>query len=104
MAAWILRMNGDANPLGKKWISSFLQRNPRVASVVGQKIEACQIDGTTPEQLRAFFNLFQRTQHHLQVSTQNIWNIDEQGIALGIYINTQVLASSQKSRTYIKAL
>ena len=40
MANRILRMNGDQNPVGKLWVSHFLHRNPRVASVVGRKIEA----------------------------------------------------------------
>jgi hypothetical protein len=40
MANRILRMNGDQNPVGKKWLSHFVRRNPRVASVVGKKIGA----------------------------------------------------------------
>lgn len=40
MANRILRMNGDQNPVGKKWLAHFIRRNPRVASVVGKKIGA----------------------------------------------------------------
>ena len=39
MATWLLRMNGDNNPLGVEWISQFLSRQPRVASIVGRSIE-----------------------------------------------------------------
>jgi hypothetical protein len=40
MAARILRMNGDVEPLGKAWVQKYIQRNPRVKSVVGRPIEA----------------------------------------------------------------
>jgi hypothetical protein len=40
MAARILRMNGDVEPLGKAWVQKYIQRNPRVKSVVGRPSEA----------------------------------------------------------------
>lgn len=42
MATRILRMNGDTQPLGKRWIPHFLARQPRVASVVGRTIESAR--------------------------------------------------------------
>ena len=40
MATEILKMNRDHQPLGRLWISGFLRRNQRVASIIGRKIEA----------------------------------------------------------------
>ena len=40
MANRILRMNGDAQPVGKLWVSYFIKRQLRVASVIGRKIDA----------------------------------------------------------------
>jgi len=40
---------------------TFLKRNPRVASVVGRKIEAARAEGATPVQIRA-----QRCQQSVQ--------------------------------------
>lgn len=37
LAARILKMNGEHEPLGKKWIITFIRRNPRVAPVLGKK-------------------------------------------------------------------
>jgi hypothetical protein len=34
MATWLLRMNGDYEPLGQLWVPYFINRNPRVASIV----------------------------------------------------------------------
>ncbi|OCK74230.1 hypothetical protein K432DRAFT_311149, partial [Lepidopterella palustris CBS 459.81] len=38
------------------------------------------------------------------IRLENIYNIDKTGIALGVYINTQVLTSLKKKKAYIKSL
>ena len=103
MAARILRINGDTKPLGKKWVVKFLERNPRVKSVVGRKIEAVRLDGTSQQALEGFFQRFQEVRDKYNVLLENIWNMDEHGIALGVCTNSQVLASASKKRTYTKS-
>ena len=39
MANRILRMNGDTQLVGKLWLSHFVRRQPRIASIVGRKLE-----------------------------------------------------------------
>jgi hypothetical protein len=46
MALRILQINGDAKPLGANWTRGFLQRNPHVATCIGQKIEHPRIKAT----------------------------------------------------------
>ena len=79
MASRVLRANGDTDSLGKRWISGFIQRNPRVASIVGKKMEACWI------------------RKRLNVRNENMWNMDETGITLGIWS----LLVLKKSYTYL---
>ncbi|EFQ94906.1 hypothetical protein PTT_07266 [Pyrenophora teres f. teres 0-1] len=100
MANRILRMNGDHKPVGKHWMTAFLNRNPRVASVVGRKIEAARAEGATPVQIRAFLELFERVRVRLGIRAEDTWNMDETGKALGVCANTRVLASSQKEKAY----
>ena len=68
----ILQMNRDHRPLGKHWMAAFLKRNPRVASVVGRKIEAARAEGATPVQIRAFLKLFERTRTRLGIRAEDI--------------------------------
>ena len=103
MANRILRMNGDKNPVGKLWLSHFIKRNPRIASVVGRKLEAQRAEAATPEQIRAFLELFERTRRRLNIRTEDTWNMDETGTALGVCTNTRVLASSQKKKAYVRS-
>lgn len=100
MAIRVLRINGDHEDLGKNWVTAFLQRNPRVASVVGKKIEAARVRNASVAEIQAFFDLFKRTCERLNVDLNNVWNMDETGIALGVCSNSQVLASAQKKKAY----
>ena len=103
MAIRILRMNGDTQPLGVKWVSYFLQRNTRVHSIVGRSIEASRARVATPEMIREFLELFERTRRCLNIPPEAVYNMDETGIALGVCNNAQVLASAHKKKAYIKS-
>jgi hypothetical protein len=103
MANRILRANGDNTPVGKGWISGFKRRNPRVKTVIGRRIEAPRAEAASPELIRAFLELFEATRVRLGIRTDDMYNMDETGTALGICTNTQVLADAQKKKAYIKS-
>ncbi|RYN90015.1 hypothetical protein AA0119_g11278, partial [Alternaria tenuissima] len=104
MATRLLRMNGDHEPLGQLWIPHFIARNPRVASIVGRTIESARTTAASYETIRAFLELFERTRIELGIQYEDIWNMDETGVALGVCTNSQVVASSSKKKAYIKSL
>jgi hypothetical protein len=103
MAILILRMNGDQNPLGKKWLLQFIQRNPRVASIVGKKIDAQRAETATPEQVREFLERFERTRLRFNIPMEAVYNMDETSVALGLCTNSRVLASSLEKNAYVKS-
>ena len=103
MANRILRMNGDDRPIGKHWVYHFIKRQPRIASVVGRKLEAQRADAATPEQLRAFLQLYEDTRQRLNIQAGDTYNMDETGIALGVCTNTRVVSSSKKKKAYIRS-
>jgi hypothetical protein len=103
MATRILRMNGDYEPLGQLWVPHFITRNPRVASIVGRTIESARATAASYETIRAFLELFERTRVELGIQYEDMWNMDETGVALGVCTNAQVLASSTKKKAYIKS-
>jgi hypothetical protein len=103
MATRILRMNRDDALLGQNWVTHFLQRNPRVHSIVGRSIAAERATAANPELTTTSFELFERTRLLLGISSDNIYNIDETGIALGVRDNSQVLASAHKRKAYVRS-
>ncbi|KAI4750748.1 hypothetical protein E4T52_16693 [Aureobasidium sp. EXF-3400] len=103
MAARILRMNGDTQELGKRFVTKFIRDNPRIASVIGRPIEQARIDGTHPEAIQEFYTLYERIVREFNIQPCNMWNMDEYGIALGVCANSYVLGSSKKKRSYVKS-
>ena len=65
-------MNNDVEPLGKRWLRAFLRRNPRVASVIGRKLEAKRATAATAEEIGAFFEVFDDTRTRLNVHLEDI--------------------------------
>lgn len=104
MAERILEADNDPNPkLGNKWVQNFIKRNPNVGTCIGRPLEASRAHNTTVEQIQAFFDLFERIQKQYDIQPENIWNVDETGIAIGVCANTTVLGKAGKRRTYIKS-
>tara|TARA_R110002003_G_scaffold853_2_gene21702 strand:- start:2227 stop:3540 length:1314 start_codon:yes stop_codon:yes gene_type:complete len=96
-------MNGDDAPLGQYWMRKFLRRNPRVHSIVGRSIDAERAKAADPEVIRAFLQLFEETRRRLGIQPEDMWNMDETGVALGVCNNSQVIASAHKSKAYNKS-
>lgn len=55
MTTLMLTMTGDTEGLGKKWISHFIKRNPRVASLIGKPIDSARIQETTQLHIWEFY-------------------------------------------------
>ncbi|KAI4835301.1 hypothetical protein E4T44_08664 [Aureobasidium sp. EXF-8845] len=103
MAARIIRMNGDTQELGKRFVTKLIRDNPRIASIVGRPIEQARINGTNPEAIQEFYTLYERIVRNYNIQPCDIWNMDEHGIALGVCTNSYVLGSSKKKRSYVKS-
>ena len=96
-------MNGDTRPLGQLWVPHFLKRNPRVASIVGRKIESARTTSANYNTIREWLELFERTRVMLGIPYENVWNFDETGVALSVCINQQVIADARKKKAYNKS-
>lgn len=46
MAVQICVANGDKNPLGRKWLEQFKQRNPSARGVMGGSLRTSRVDET----------------------------------------------------------
>ncbi|KAI0996774.1 hypothetical protein K3495_g11409, partial [Podosphaera aphanis] len=103
MACQITRSNGDTAPLGKEWVCKFIKRNPQISSVVGRRVKSSRINGTSQSALEAFYSLFKEVEVRHNIKAEDMWNMDKQGLGLGICSNTMVVASSQVRRASVKS-
>lgn len=72
MATQILRLSNDHDPLSQRWLQSFIARQPRVSSIISQLIKVARADAASPAIVRAFLELFERTQIKLNIKLDNI--------------------------------
>ena len=103
MATRILNQNGDTKPLGKAWVSSYFQRNPRVKSLIGRPIESARINGAQPKQIQEFYDLYERVRREANIRVENTWNMDESSIALGAYTNSIAIGDASKKKTLVQS-
>jgi len=54
MATRIRSTNHDEKSLGQKWVTHFISRNPRVATIAGRRIEASRIIILLPNVFKPF--------------------------------------------------
>jgi len=73
--------------IGHNWISRFIHRHPEIHSKVGKKIHGLRLQSTTPESLNRWFKHFNAVREQYRVSWENVYNMDEIGIALGVCSN-----------------
>ncbi|KAI1004599.1 hypothetical protein K3495_g3613 [Podosphaera aphanis] len=103
MAPLILQANGDNGPLGKNWMTSFLQHQTNVHTVVGRSIEAVRATAGNQETIPAFFEVCSQIVRWLNVKTENTWDMAETGLAFGICSNSGGLSSTLKHKAYVKS-
>jgi hypothetical protein len=75
-------------------------RNPQVITCIGVPIDTKRIRCSQPEKMKPFFerHLDLLTEHH--ILEEDIWNMDEHGMGLGLCSNSIVLAKAGEKRTY----
>jgi len=84
--------NEITDVLGKNWVPGFLSRNPRIATVRGNVIERARVDGATSEKLRIFFDLLHQQTKVKKIRPEDVYNMDETGLAMGLGQITSWLA------------
>jgi hypothetical protein len=99
----ICQASGTSTKVGINWVPRFLHRHLELKSKVGRKIESLRIQNTSLETLADWFELFRRIQTTYTVRPDNIWNMDETGIALGVCTNQIVVGSSTTKFAYVRS-
>ena len=98
----LLKSMGEPQELGKGWVTRFIQRNDKLATKIGQKIDAQRVDNANEDTLITWFSKLDALIVKLHLNPQNLYNCDETGIALGVCTNTTVVGSSKTHKTRIK--
>jgi 4-hydroxybenzoate polyprenyltransferase len=95
----LLTVRGDTTTLGKRWIRSFLKRNPILRTKRQYSIDSVRVNGATSEIIKLWFQKFQIPEIKA-IKPENRWNMDEAGIMEGQGVNGLVVGS--KNRRFIQ--
>jgi Tc5 transposase DNA-binding domain len=98
MASLFSSHSGGPTNCGKHWVQRFVQRYPGIHTKVGRATDHLRVEAVTPEALEGWFKLFQRVRQGGDIKPENIWNMDETGLALGHCKNQLVVGTSNTNK------
>ncbi|KAN0067847.1 hypothetical protein V8E54_014094 [Elaphomyces granulatus] len=84
IAIEILRDKGDTRGLGHNWHLSFLQRHPDLKTRISAPRSMDRILAQDRSTFIAWFNLFLKQEKQYEVYDDDVYNMDEKGVALGV--------------------
>jgi DDE superfamily endonuclease/Tc5 transposase DNA-binding domain/helix-turn-helix, Psq domain len=103
MAGLFSGFSGGPSTVGSKWVQRFVQRHSIVHTKVGRAIDHLRVEAVTPDALKSWFELFRRIKLDYRIKPENIWNMDETGLALGHCKNQMVIGTSNTKYSYVKS-
>jgi hypothetical protein len=93
---------GSKTP-GNHWVDWFIRRHPEISSCIGVPLESARTVNSTHEIVAAHFQRVQSQIRMFNILTEDIWNMNETGLAMGLCANGYVVSGKGKRRVYVKA-
>lgn len=90
--------------VGVSWYTRFKKRHPDLKVKYTQSLEECRARALNPTVVKEFFGMLDELIEKYQIPAENIYNMDEKGVQLGIGKRIAALIDrSQKSVQHIEA-
>jgi len=89
-------------PIGNHWVDRFIHRYPEISSCIGVPLESFRALNSTYDTIQAHFQRVQTLIRKFNILTEDIWNMDETGLAMGLCANGYVVSGQGKRRVYVK--
>jgi hypothetical protein len=71
-------------PVGKTWIKRFMARHPDLHQRWTSVLEACRASSLNKTVVQKFYDIIEELINEYQIPPENIYNMDEKGIQMGI--------------------
>ncbi|KAJ3552712.1 hypothetical protein NPX13_g11049 [Xylaria arbuscula] len=95
MANQLLR-DRDAPPVGKRWASNFVKRQPELRTHFNRKYDYQRAQCEDPDALNAWFQLVWNTIAKYGIDEADIYNFDETGFMMGVISTAMVVTSAER--------
>jgi len=87
--------------IGATWVQRFLHRHRELATTISCTIEASRIKETTKEAINMWFDHFSKVIAEYQISSENMYNMDESGFSIGEIKGAQVVVNKTLMAKYL---
>jgi hypothetical protein len=95
MANQLLRAR-DAPPVGKRWASNFVKRQPELRPRFNRKYDYQRARCEDPVVILDWFRLIQNTITKYGIQEADIYNFDETGFMMGVISTAMVVTSIER--------
>jgi hypothetical protein len=91
-----LRAARDADPVGPRWASNFVKREPRLQSRMTRQRDRQRVLCSDPDVIRPWFDLVQNVKAKYGIQDEDTYNFDETGFTMGIGNCVKVVTASER--------
>ena len=88
--------------VGVKWTSKFVRRQKKLKTRLNRKIDYQRVLCENPETFRKWFKLIRATIAKYGIAEKDIYNFDETGFLIGLFIVTDMVITSIEKRKKTK--
>ena len=99
MAKELLIAKGDLNPIGVNWTQKYLKRHPQLKSRFVPLLDKSRVLSEDLDQISRFFELFRTTKERYNIHDNDVYNMDEKGIMMGVLAKLKVICSRKHKTT-----
>ncbi|KAK0367451.1 fot5 transposase, partial [Colletotrichum limetticola] len=86
----------DAPPVGKRWASNFIKRQPQLRTRFFRKYDYKRAQCEDPDAINAWFRLVANTIAKYGIVESDIYNFDETGFMMGQIASGMVVTSAER--------
>lgn len=88
--------------IGESWVRRFRARHPELKAKWTTGLEQCRARALNPTAVAAFFDILKEVLHKYNIPVENIYNMDEKGVQLGV--GQRVYALVQRSQETVNQI
>ncbi|KAJ3484161.1 hypothetical protein NLJ89_g12004 [Agrocybe chaxingu] len=74
----------SGKPVGSTWNTRFMHRQPELKTRWTQSLEKCRASNVNYPTIQQFYNVYEEVLTKYNIPVENIYNMDEKGIQLGV--------------------
>ncbi|OQE34340.1 hypothetical protein PENCOP_c020G06257 [Penicillium coprophilum] len=97
MANLLLEKRGTTPVIsvGEKWVYNFVKRRPLLFSQFSKRYNYERAKCEDPKIITEWFNLVQKTILQFRIDSDDVYNFDETGFAIGLTATAKVISRSE---------